>query len=67
VGCGLRVLRRGPGVTIGHAAGMQEAAYILTVEPERACIWPELRFDLVGGTGFEPVTSFGSGNAICRS
>jgi hypothetical protein len=43
-GCGLRVLRRGPGVTIGHAAGTQEAAYMLTVEPERA---NDLSCDLV--------------------
>ena len=37
------------------------------MKPEHAYMWPELRFGLVGRTGFEPVTSSVSGNAIYHS
>jgi hypothetical protein len=33
------------------------------VNPQHAYVWPELRFDLVGRTGFEPVTSSVSGKS----
>jgi hypothetical protein len=46
---------------IGHAAGTQATAAIVNVEPEHAYMCRELRFALVGRTGFEPVTSSVSG------